>query len=222
MTNGSFDADCAVRLAMEDEAFSDLAACNQLVADLTAWLHEERKPWPAHFSFKGKTFEGDLAGISLVARYYVALAKAEHDLRDLCRLPNIRSFEVDLSNVSGRGEALEAFAQGLGCPRSESMAIMLSKLSTGTVPAYRDGNQATDLMFNYAVSIVQRVIAASTECALGFPPYPNYTEFIASRVEKRKAYVEAVILETVQRRAALLLRLRYDALQEKIKYLEAL
>lgn len=223
MANGSFDADCAVRLAMEDEtAFSDASACNQLVDALALWLQEEKKPWPAHFSFKGKRFQGDSSSIALVARYYVALAKAEHELREICRLPPIQSFEVDLSNVSYRKKALEAFSEGLSSPFSESMVTMLSNRSrnTGLTPIYLNGNEATDLMFNYAVSINQRV--APVDCTLGFPPFHNYTDFIASRVERMKAHIEAVSLETNQRKAALLLRLRYDALQEKIKYLETL
>lgn len=212
MSNGSLDADAMVFVAQHSERLRDAAGCNTLVSVMVAWL-QKYTVWPPHFKFKGKTVRA--ADLAVVARYYVYLARSEAALWELktCAAPAPLEVPSDLE-IGFK----EVFAEALGCSwRKRAFHDMRSAPFTNP-PPFKEGITAEDLLFNYGVSIACRnKMVEELKTEMGFPPLAKYEEWVEEHVADVRKNIHAFDVETNQRLAAFLFRMKFDTLQRKIE-----
>jgi len=224
MINGSLDAECMIYLTtLEVDDYDSLTECNAVVETMTDFLKKTWGPWPSYFKFKGKSLEGE-NDLDLIALYYVKLAKAEDELKRITALPSMSSLDVDVENMDEeeRKSVLAAFGEAISSPPLRRVPSMLSKMKS-TVREFKEGNSAEDLMYNYGVCVVKRVLASQAIiCSVGFPDFYSYHDTVDEYVGSAKQFILEAQTELTQRKEVLLLRLRHDYLFKKIRTLETI
>jgi len=219
--NESLDATASLYLLFHADHLGSALYCNKLVDLMVEWLRRY-KTWPEYVKFKGRTLRSE-TDLDIVARYYVALARSEAELWKLKESSkNWNDFDVNLRETENAAALLQAFASGLNCkPRRTVMSTLQLAARFNSEEPFSEGNKAADLMFNLAISIGRYVAAVnSIRPSVGFPTLHSYDDIV--KEHERLAFEELAFLkkEIVERREALLLRMRFDHLTASVQYLE--